>query len=80
MRGTAPGVEETPHVFKDSRTRSLLKGVTWRFVATATTVAIVRRPVAGLENQFPKSPKFKFPPSLGFLEVQINILFGPENM
>jgi uncharacterized membrane protein len=31
---------EAPQVFKDSRTRSLLKGLTWRVVATATTVAI----------------------------------------
>lgn len=32
---------DTPEVFKDSRTRSLLKGLTWRVVATATTIAIV---------------------------------------
>jgi uncharacterized membrane protein len=32
---------DTPEVFKDSRTRSLLKGLTWRVVATATTIGIV---------------------------------------
>jgi uncharacterized membrane protein len=31
----------TPEVFKDSRTRSLLKGLTWRVVATTTTIVIV---------------------------------------
>jgi len=31
----------TPELFKDSRTRSLLKGLTWRIVATTTTIAIV---------------------------------------
>lgn len=31
---------QTPGIFRDSRTRSLLKGLTWRFVATATTVVI----------------------------------------
>lgn len=31
----------TPEVFKDSRTRSLLKGLTWRVVATTTTILIV---------------------------------------
>lgn len=31
----------TPELFKDSRTRSLLKGLTWRVVATATTIGIV---------------------------------------
>jgi uncharacterized membrane protein len=35
------GASDTPEVFKDSRTRSLLKGLTWRVVATATTIAIV---------------------------------------
>jgi len=30
----------TPEVFKDSRTRSLLKGLTWRILATATTILI----------------------------------------
>ena len=32
---------EAPEVFKDSRTRSLLKGLTWRVVATTTTILIV---------------------------------------
>ena len=32
---------EAPEVFKDSRTRSLVKGLTWRAVATTTTILIV---------------------------------------
>ena len=32
---------ESPEVFKDSRTRSLVKGLTWRVVATTTTILIV---------------------------------------
>ena len=32
---------DPPEVFKDSRTRSLLKGLTWRVVATTTTIVIV---------------------------------------
>ena len=32
---------DAPEVFKDSRTRSLLKGLTWRVVATTTTIVIV---------------------------------------
>ena len=32
---------DPPEVFKDSRTRSLLKGLTWRVVATTTTILIV---------------------------------------
>ena len=32
---------EAPEVFKDSRTRSLVKGLTWRVVATTTTILIV---------------------------------------
>lgn len=29
-----------PDIFKDSRTRSVMKGLTWRVLATATTIII----------------------------------------
>jgi uncharacterized membrane protein len=41
MSTDAPEGADSQEIFKDSRTRSLLKGLTWRVVATTTTIVIV---------------------------------------
>ena len=40
MSSSIEDPRNAPEFFRDSRTRSLLKGLTWRVIATATTIAI----------------------------------------